>query len=351
MTLDELTLTTGEWLRGAGNLSEIVLSSRIRLARNLAEYPFLSTASSTERTEIYRRLADTISALPQERDALLIDVDEADEVDRQVLVERHLVSQQQADSEGRRGVSISPDEKQALMINEEDHLRIQVMGSGLELYALWSRVSRVDDALSERLAFAFNPELGYLTACPTNVGTGIRVSVMLHLPALRMTKEIDRVARATRDMRLAVRGMHGEGTDAAGDLYQLSNQTTLGKTEEEIIKGFSDQIVPKIVEYERKARESLVQTSPHLLDDKIWRAYGVLSNARRLSSDETQTLLSPLRMGIGMERFDRFDISALNEMFLYSQPGHLQKMHGQSLCDEERDVVRADYLRRRIAEN
>lgn len=351
MTLDELTLTTGEWLRGAGHLSEIVLSSRIRLARNLAEYPFLSTASSTERTEIYRRLADTISALPEERDALLIDVDEADEVDRQVLVERHLVSQQQADSEGRRGVSISPDEKQALMINEEDHLRIQVMGSGLELYSLWSRVSRVDDALSERLAFAFNPELGYLTACPTNVGTGIRVSVMLHLPALRMTKEIDRVARATRDMRLAVRGMHGEGTDAAGDLYQLSNQTTLGKTEEEIIKGFSDQIVPKIVEYERKARESLVQTSPHLLDDKIWRAYGVLSNARRLSSDETQTLLSPLRMGIGMERFDRFDISALNEMFLYSQPGHLQKMHGQSLCDEERDVVRADYLRRRIAEN
>jgi protein arginine kinase len=351
MTLDELTLTTGEWLRGAGHLSEIVLSSRIRLARNLAEYPFLSTASSTERTEIYRRLADTISALPQERDALLIDVDEADEVDRQVLVERHLVSQQQADSEGRRGVSISPDEKQALMINEEDHLRIQVMGSGLELYSLWSRVSRVDDALSERLAFAFNPELGYLTACPTNVGTGIRVSVMLHLPALRMTKEIDRVARATRDMRLAVRGMHGEGTDAAGDLYQLSNQTTLGKTEEEIIKGFSDQIVPKIVEYERKARESLVQTSPHLLDDKIWRAYGVLSNARRLSSDETQTLLSPLRMGIGMERFDRFDITALNEMFLYSQPGHLQKMHGQSLCDEERDVVRADYLRRRIAEN
>jgi protein arginine kinase len=351
MTLDELTLTTGEWLRGAGHLSEIVLSSRIRLARNLAEYPFLSTASSTERTEIYRRLADTISALPEERDALLIDVDEADEVDRQVLVERHLVSQQQADSEGRRGVSISPDEKQALMINEEDHLRIQVMGSGLELYSLWSRVSRVDDALSERLAFAFNPELGYLTACPTNVGTGIRVSVMLHLPALRMTKEIDRVARATRDMRLAVRGMHGEGTDAAGDLYQLSNQTTLGKTEEEIIKGFSDQIVPKIVEYERKARESLVQTSPHLLDDKIWRAYGVLSNARRLSSDETQTLLSPLRMGIGMERFDRFDITALNEMFLYSQPGHLQKMHGQSLCDEERDVVRADYLRRRIAEN
>jgi protein arginine kinase len=351
MTLDELTLTTGEWLRGAGHLSEIVLSSRIRLARNLAEYPFLSTASSTERTEIYRRLADTISALPEERDALLIDVDEADEVDRQVLVERHLVSQQQADSEGRRGVSISPDEKQALMINEEDHLRIQVMGSGLELYSLWSRVSRVDDALSERLAFAFNPELGYLTACPTNVGTGIRVSVMLHLPALRMTKEIDRVARATRDMRLAVRGMHGEGTDAAGDLYQLSNQTTLGKTEEEIIKGFSDHIVPKIVEYERKARESLVQTSPHLLDDKIWRAYGVLSNARRLSSDETQTLLSPLRMGIGMERFDRFDITALNEMFLYSQPGHLQKMHGQSLCDEERDVVRADYLRRRIAEN
>lgn len=351
MTLDELTSTTGEWLRGTGPLSDVVLSSRIRLARNLADYPFLCTASSTERTEIYRHLADAISALPQERDDLLVDVDEADEVDRQVLVERHLVSQQQADSEGRRGVSIAPDETQALMINEEDHLRIQGMRSGLELSSLWSKVTRVDDALSERLAFAFHPELGYLTACPTNVGTGIRVSVMLHLPALRMTKEIDRVARAARDMRLAVRGMHGEGTDASGDLYQLSNQTTLGKTEEEIIKAFSDQIVPKIVEYERKARASLTQTSPHLLDDKIWRAYGILSNARRLSSDETQTLLSPLRMGIRMGRFDRFDITALNEMFLYSQPGHLQKMHGQSLSDEERDMVRADYLRRRIAEN
>jgi protein arginine kinase len=330
-------------------MSDVVISSRIRLARNLADHPFLTTANATERTEIYRCLADGIASTSMGKDALLVDLEQTDPVDREVLAERHLISRQHVTTEGTRGVTISPCETQAVMINEEDHLRIQALRSGLELEALWDDVNTVDDALGGRFAFAFDRQLGYLTACPTNIGTGIRVSVMLHLPALKLAKEIERVARAARDMRLAVRGIHGEGTDAVGDLYQISNQTTLGKSEEQIIKTFSEAIVPKIVEYERAARDSLANHSSHQLDDKIWRAFGILSNARCITSEETHTLLSPIRMGIHMGRFNALDIPTLNELFLYTQPAHLQKLHGNTLEDEQRDVVRADYLRRRLS--
>lgn len=349
MTIDELTRRTGEWLRGVGTMSDVVVSSRIRLARNLTDYPFLTTATATQRTEIFRRVTDAIAAIPTEGGALVVNIEETDPIDRQVLVERHLVSRQHASGEGCRGVSISPDERRALMINEEDHLRIQALRSGLELNALWDETNRIDDALSQHLAFSFDRTYGYLTACPTNVGTGIRVSVMLHLPALKLTKEIERVARAARDMRLAVRGVQGEGTDALGDFYQVSNQTTLGTSETQTIKAFSETIIPKIVEYERTARDAVVRHGVCQLDDKIWRAYGILSNARRITSEETQTLLSPIRAGINLERFDLLDISALNELFLHTQPAHLQKLHGSSLDGEERDVVRANYLRERLA--
>ena len=349
MTIDDLTRTNGEWLRGVGQVSDVVISSRIRLARNLAAYPFLATATSTERTEIYRCLLDGIASVCDGEEMLVVDLERTDSIDRELLVERHLISRQHMNSEGTRGVTITPSETRALMINEEDHLRIQALRSGLELEALWEDVSRVDDALGSRLAFAFDRQFGYLTACPTIVGTGIRVSVMLHIPALKLTKEIERVTRAARDMRLAVRGMYGEGTDAVGELYQVSNQTALGKTEEQIIESFSKIIIPKIVDYERTARKSLARHSPHRLDDKIWRAYGLLSNARSISSEETQALLSPIRMGVHMGRFDALDVPTLNELFLNCQPAHLQKLHGKPLEDDERDVVRADYLRSRLA--
>ncbi len=348
MTLNELTDTTGEWLRGVGPLSDVVISSRVRLARNLADYPFLASAGTTERTEVFRAIADQIASTSFGETALFIDLEEADELDRQMLVERHLISQQHAGGEGSRGVSIAPVETSAVMINEEDHLRIQALRSGLSLDPLWEEIAGLDDMLARGLDFAFDSRLGYLTACPTNVGTGMRVSVMLHLPALKATQEIDRVSRAARDLRLAVRGLYGEGTDAIGDLYQVSNQTTLGKSEEEIIQSFGQGIIPKIVEYERAAREALARDHPKHLDDKVWRAYGMLCNARTISSDETLALLSPLRMGIHMERFDRFDIATLNELFLLTQPAHLQKRHGGPLDDEERSVARADYLRKRL---
>lgn len=349
MTLDEMARTTSAWLRGDGPLSDVVISSRVRLARNLADFPFLTTASETDRTEIYRQLVDGITATSAGSDAMVVDIDAADPIEREILVERHLISRQLAAGEGRRGVTISRSETCALMINEEDHLRMQVLGGGLRLDELWQTVNDIDDDLASRHSFSYDSQYGFLTACPTNVGTGIRVSVMVHLPALRITKEIERVERAARDMRLAVRGIHGEGTEALGDLYQISNQVTLGVAEEEIIEAFGNRIIPKIVEYERTARKSLSQQGDSQLDDRIYRAYGVLTNARCITSEETQALLSPLRMGIHMGRFDQIDIATVNEVFLHAQPAHLQALHGRALDDDERDIVRADYLRERLA--
>jgi protein arginine kinase len=349
MTLDDLTCTTGEWLRGVGPMSDVVISSRVRLARNLAGFPFLSTASSGDQSEIYRYVADEIAGNPLSEKAFLVDVEETDDIDRAFLVERHLISRQQAGGEGCRGVSIWPDETRAVMINEEDHLRLQALRSGLQLETLWREVSELDDALSQGLEFAFDRQFGYLTACPTNVGTGIRVSVMLHLPALRLTQEIDRVSRATRDMNLAVRGLYGEGTEAIGDLYQVSNQTTLGESEEEILEGFGGLVIPKVVEYERAARESLARKRSSHLDDHVWRAYGILANARRISSAETLTLLSHLRLGIHMGRFDGIDLATLNQLFLQTQPAHLQKLAEKPLDGAARSITRADRLRESLA--
>ncbi len=348
MSLNDLIRTTGEWLRGDGPMNDVVVSSRIRLARNLADRPFLSTADSSARTEIYRTIVDEVLSGSCNGQSVLIDVEKADSLDRDVLVERHLISRQHSSGEGSRGVVFTPQETLSLMINEEDHLRMQTLRCGLQLRSAWEEVSHVDDTLGEQLSFAFDRQLGFLTACPTNVGTGIRVSVMVHLPALKMTKEIERVARAARDMRLAVRGLYGEGTEAIGDLYQISNQTTLGVAEEDVIEALGDRTIPKIVEYEQLARESLARARPQHLDDRVWRAYGTLCHARRISNDETLALLSPIRMGIHLGRFQEFDGHLLNELFLNSQPAHLQKLHGRALTEEEQCVVRADYLRTRL---
>ncbi|MGB0715685.1 MAG: protein arginine kinase [Phycisphaerae bacterium] len=348
MNLEDLTKSTGEWLNGTGPHNGMVISSRIRLARNLAAFPFLSSAGETERTEIYRAITEAMDAVPPLRDGLLIDLDRAEKIDRRLLVERHLISRQHASAKGSRGVAISPGETCSLMINEEDHLRIQSLRSGSQLEDLWQEVNEVDDTLASSLDIAFDKQFGYLTACPTNVGTGIRVSVMLHLPALKLAKEIDRVVRAARDMKLAVRGLYGEGTDAIGDLYQISNQTTLGKSEEEIIETFGNGIIPKIVEYETAARNSLARQRPYQLDDKIWRAYGIISQARCISSEEMLVLLSPIRMGIAMGRFEEFDASTLNELFLYTQSAHLQKQAGKSMDGEERGIARAEFVRSKL---
>lgn len=347
MTIDDLTSRTGEWLSG-GPLSDVVISTRIRLARNLAGFPFLSKTSESQRREIERNVLERLSTIEFGCETFYADVARSSELDRQVLVERHLISRQHAEAEGSRGVLISRGERFSLMINEEDHLRMQVLRGGFQLDEAWAEIDRIDSLIEERLPYAFHPRFGYLTACPTNVGTGIRVSVMLHLPGLKMTNELEKVVRAARDMHLAVRGLYGEGTEATGDFYQISNQTTLGKSEEEIIEEFRDRIIPRIVEYENLARETLVREKPIALDDRIWRAYGLLENARAVSSEETLFLLSHLRMGVALGRIERLDLDTLNELFLLTQPGHLQKIHGAPLDGEQRSIARAAYIRRRL---
>lgn len=351
MTVDDLTGKLGAWLQGDGPLGDVVISSRIRLARNLREYNFLPKADEAQRREIHRTLTERIAATRLGDDTFFVDIDESSDLDRQVLVERQLISRQHASSDGSRGVAISSEEVRALMINEEDHLRIQVLGSGLRLTALWTEISDIDDTLEAEVEFAFDQRLGYLTACPTNVGTGIRVSVMVHLPALSMSQQMERLMRAAKDMGLAVRGLYGEGTEALGDFYQLSNQTTLGKTESEIIEDFENTVVPKIVKFEQGAREALARDHASQLDDKLYRAYSALGSARIMSTGESLTLLSHLRMGLFMGRFSDLNLGTVNEMFLNSQPAHLQKLSGQTLEGTERGVARADYLRQRMASN
>ena len=233
------------------------------------------------------------------------------------------------------------------MINEEDHLRIQVMHSGLDLQSAWEQIDRIDSLIAERVTFAYHPKLGFLTACPTNVGTGVRVSVMLHLPALVLTRQIDKVFRSLQKISLAVRGLYGEGSQAMGDFYQISNQITLGKSENELIKQVGD-IVPVLIEYERRAREFLVKESHENLHDKVARAYGILRTAQTISSEETMHLLSSVRMGVNLGLINDLQIPLLNELFIHTQPAHLQKLRGVELDTADRNIERARYLRRHL---
>lgn len=351
MKLSDLTNHAGEWLRGSGPMSDIVISSRIRLARNVGGYPFLTRASRHQRLALENKIRETILGSAVAAQMLYVDLDTAPEIDRMLLVERHLISKPHAAAEGARGVAVGEDESVAIMVNEEDHLRIQVLRSGLQLEEAWEQINKVDDRLEAKLDFAFHPRFGYLTACPTNVGTGIRVSVMLHLPALKLTGEIEKVFRAAKDMRLAVRGLYGEGTEATGDFYQISNQTTLGKSEEDTISDFKLHVIPKIIDYEHHARRTLLNDRTVALDDKVCRALGLLRSARLLASEETLFLLSHVRMGVNLGRVKDIDLRTLNELFLLTQPAHLQKMQGRKLEGDLRRAARADYIRQRLNGN
>jgi protein arginine kinase len=348
MKLSDLTSHAGEWLRGNGPMSEVVISSRIRLARNIAGFPFLTRCSRQQRQAAEAKVRETILNAGIAPQTLYVDLENAPEMDRQLLVERHLISKPHAGAEGSRGVAVGENETVSIMVNEEDHLRLQVLRSGLQLEEAWEQINRIDDLLESKLDYAFHPRFGYLTACPTNVGTGIRVSVMLHLPALKLTGEIEKVFRAAKELRLAVRGLYGEGTEATGDFYQISNQTTLGKTEEDIIGDFRSTVIPKIIDYERHARRTLLDDRTVALDDKVSRALGILRSARLIASEETLLLLSHLRMGVNLGRVKDIDIRTINELFLLTQPAHLQRLQGRKLEGDVRRAVRADYIRQRL---
>ncbi|MGA3066181.1 MAG: protein arginine kinase [Tepidisphaeraceae bacterium] len=348
MKLSDLTSQAGEWLRGSGPMSDIVISSRIRLARNVSGFRFLSKCTRHDRQSLEHKIRDTILSAQLSLKTLYVDLEAAPEIDRQLLVERHLISRPHKDAEGARGVAVGENETLAIMVNEEDHLRIQVLRSGLQLEEAWEQINAVDDQLEAVLDFAFHPRFGYMTACPTNVGTGIRVSVMLHLPGLKLAGEIEKVFRAAKDMRLAVRGLYGEGTEATGDFYQISNQTTLGRSEDDIISDFKHTVIPKIIEYENQARKVLAADRSTALDDKVCRALGVLRSARLLAPDETLALLSHVRLGVNLQRVKELDINKVNELFLLTQEAHLQKILGKKLDGESQNAARADFVRHRL---
>jgi len=348
MKFTDLTQHACEWLRGVGDMQDVVISSRVRLARNLSGMPFLSRCSPEQLRDLEARLRREILAAGIAREIFYVDIAAAGELDRQLLVERHLISRQHAEAEHARGVAVSGDETVAIMINEEDHLRMQVLRSGLQLSDAMAEIDRIDDTLEKRMDFAFHSRYGYLTACPTNVGTGLRVSVMLHMPALKMTGEIEKVFRAARDLRLAIRGLYGEGTEATGDLFQISNQNTLGKNEQQFIEEFRNEIIPHFIEYERSARHAIIKRKAAQLDDKVHRAGAILRSARTISSEETMYLLSLVRLGLSTGRLKDIDLKTINELFLLTQPTHLQKLHDRQMTQEQRDELRATFTRKKL---
>jgi protein arginine kinase len=350
MSLSDYTDHAGEWLRGTGPSSDIVISSRVRLARNIAGFPFVNRSSRRQRYELLSVCKERIVSDRLAPNILWVDLSQSPPLDCQLLVERHLISRQHADAQADepRAVAIGEDETFAIMVNEEDHLRMQVMRSGLQLSEAFDQINRIDDVLEDQLDYAYAKRLGYLTACPTNVGTGLRVSVMLHLPALKMTGEIDKVRRAARDMHLAVRGLFGEGSEALGDLYQVSNQTTLGRSEEEVLGDFQNTIVPQIIAYEQQARQALLRHRRAQLDDKLWRAWAVLTHARVLGGEEVLSLLSQLRLAVNLGRVNRTDIRTINELFLLTQSAHLQKISGSEMDGPTRRAARAKLVRKRL---
>ena len=347
MEIKDLSDNTGEWLRGTGKESDIVISSRIRLARNITGYPFLSRANLKQRKEVESLLRKTIIERNIAQDVSYVNLNQATAVDKLLLVERHLISKEHAEGEGERGVAFGKSETVSLMINEEDHLRIQVIRSGFELKNTWEIIDEIDDILGESLSFAFSSRFGFLTACPTNVGTGMRVSVMLHLPALGMTKHIEKVFNAVGKLGLVVRGLYGEGTKVSGDLYQISNQFALGKSEKEILS-IIESVIPRITSYERMARKALVMESKDQLEDRIWRSYGMLKAARMITSEEILQLLSQVRMGVNLGLIEEIEMQTLNELFVLTLPAHLQKLQGCELDSAQRNVIRASYVRKRL---
>lgn len=344
MDLNQLARHAGEWLRGTGTDCDIVVSCRIRLARNVPDVPFISRCSPEQRAELAQMLSRKVLDADVGEGSQYLALDQLPELDRLFLVERHLISKEHGEADGPRGVVFDVRETVSVMVNEEDHLRIQAFRSGFHLEDTWAAIDALDDRIGDRVHYAFSEQLGYLTACPTNVGTGMRASVMLHLPALGMTRQIEQVVHAVQKMGLAVRGLYGEGTQASGNFYQVSNQVTLGKSELEIVENITST-VPTIVNMERSARQGLLDQNREQLEDKVWRSLGVLSSARVISSGETIDHLSHLRMGVNMGLVDRLDTATINQLFILTLPAHLQKIEGRPLEPRERDVARAQFIR------
>ncbi len=337
------------WLDASGPKPTIVLSTRIRLARNLRGIPFSQRSRDADRTAVLERVTEAAAASERLAGAVTFRLDQLERPDRQLLHERHLVSKELAgldrEARPRPGAALLAQGAVGVMVNEEDHLRLHGMRSGFDLEDAYAAVEAVDADLGRLLPFAFHPEFGYLTSCPTNAGTGLRASVLIHLPGLVLTKEINKVLQGLSQVGLTFRGLYGEGSEVVGNFFQLSNQTTLGKGEGELVDQLG-KIVRQVIEYEEQAREVLLKTAPEEMEDKTWRAYGLLKHARRLTFEETMNLLSGVRLGVGLNLLPGPSVYTLNKLLIFTQPAHLAAMDGRSSGDRELPTVRAAYVRR-----
>jgi len=343
MTLSGLLERHGGWME-SGPEEGPVISSRVRLARNLRDTTFSGWASKEVRNRVWNEVVLAFDKIEHSETFLHWRMDELDELDRDLLFERHLISAELAERQEGSGVFVSEDESRAVMVNEEDHIRLQSLQPGLSLQKALEAAETLDDALERNLSYAFSSKLGYLTACPSNIGTGMRASVMLHLPGLILTEEIKPVINAVSKIGLTVRGLWGEGSEAAGHMFQISNQITLGKTETEII-GHLDQIVLEVIEHEKNARLRLMDSQELRVHDHIGRAYGILANAALMNSGEALDLLSAIRLGIDLGLMPDMKRHDIDQLFVRIHPAHLQKEAGETLSSQERDVKRAQLIR------
>jgi len=348
MKIDDLLNQSGEWLKGTGLDSDIVISSRVRLARNLSRFPFLTVATPSIRVEIEEFIKDRLKDKKIDKDISYFSVDKLNQIDRHLLMERHLISRELADDgKNAKGIAFSQDETISIMVNEEDHLRMQVLRSGLQFESAWKEIDRIDSILEGSLNYAFSSQFGYLTCCPTNVGTGMRISIMVHLPALVFVKQMDKVLQSLSRINYSVRGLFGEGTPGIGDYYQISNQITLGKSEGDIVQEMKN-VIPQIIQFERTWRYKLLEDDRKRVEDRVWRAYGILRNARSISTEETMDLLSAVRLGLNLKILNTITVDVINELFIFTQPSHLQRIKGRPLEPAERDAIRADFLREKL---
>ncbi len=339
-----------KWLEDPGPQQEIVLSTRIRLARNIATLPFPQVAKPQDLAQVASQVRQAAENIQGPWGKLHYQpLEELGVLQRKSMVAKHLISPQLAQEAENRGVLLSPEQELAVMVNEEDHLRIQVLLPGLDLDRAWALASQLDDSFEESLDFAFSEEHGYLTACPTNVGTGIRASVMVHLPAITMVNQIKQLIHGVTQVGLAVRGLYGEGTEVVGNIYQLSNQVTLGRTEAEIIENIRS-VTGQILEQEQQARGVLLGNAKAQIEDRVYRAYGILTQARILSTQEAMSLLSDLRLGVGLGLIGGISYPQLNQLVVTAQPSAVQGLMERELDPQQRDYYRAALIRERLGD-
>ena len=337
------------WYIEKGPESDVVISSRVRFARNFKGFPFPAKMNPEQSIKVLEEVKKSIfndeNALVMEM--AFVDINHLNSTDKQAMVEKHLISREMAYLQNHRGVLLSKDEKISIMINEEDHLRIQCLFSGMQIKSAWKLCDGIDNILDRKIEYAFNKDYGYLTCCPTNIGTGMRASVMLHLPALVMTGYIGEILEACSKMGMAIRGLYGENSEASGNMFQISNQVTLGQSEEEIVVNLSN-VSSQIIDQERMLRNELYKQNAYRFEDKVMRSFGVFGNARIISSEESLKLISDVRLGIDMGIIRNIEIETINEIMLYIQPASLQKYAGRPLSPEERDITRAEVIRKKL---